>query len=201
MTDECPAIIDWIHPPSGVEEKSLWHVLHDGELVGFNYDPMECRVRLEFDSPFHWEHHHLPESMRLYLDFTGVSSMRAERGIPWPGGFPKVEGEDSLQRNERIREYHAKWLSASMKFSDFADELQAAFSTGDSFTVLRADLLASGAMVSMRLSGFQDEKWTEWIVRGTSLAILLSDGRSMSVEELQKFGESYWEAWSNRSRP
>jgi hypothetical protein len=198
VEDERPTIIDWVHPPIGVEEQSLWEILHDGELVGFSYDSMKCSVRLEFDSPFHWEHHKLPELTRLYLDFSGVTSMRAERAIPWPGGFPEIADEAPELREQRIKEFHSKWLSVSMRFSDFLDELHAAFSAADSFTALSADLLATETMVSMRFFGFHGENYTGWVVRGAAVAISLSNGTKMNVDELICFGKSYWEAFANR---
>jgi len=199
MTEEQPTIVDWIHPPAGVEEESLWVALHDSELTVFDLDAPNNFAHLEFDIAYLWEFHSLPETTRLHVDFSGLQALRAERSRSWIGDFPEIEQESRDERDKRVKEYWAKWITTSLNFIDFLAELEVAFQADSSFLVLQPKLLRGDGAVSLQIFGYEEDNYTEWMIRARELSIQLSTGTRMTVEELVEFGGKYWEAFGKRN--
>jgi len=165
-------IADWIYPPEGVEELSLWDSLHDARLIRARLDPVERTLQLDFDIRHVREFHHFSEDTRFILRFLGVNSVRVTN--------------------------RTEFLDTSAGFQDFAEKVEAEGATTDTF---EADLLKAPGSVALRLYlNVNDGSYPEVIVRAERLAILLSSGRELALEEFLQLGEAFWEERSRKRR-
>jgi hypothetical protein len=167
-----PPIADWIHPPEGVEELSLWDSLHDAHLIRAHVDPLERTLQLEFDIRHVRKFHHLPEDTRFMLRFNGVSSVRVNSSTAS--------------------------FDVSIGFLEFAEKVEGENGRTETF---EADILRAPGSVAARLFlHVNDEFYPELIVRAECLAISLSSGKELTLEEFLQLGEAFWEDFAERGR-
>jgi hypothetical protein len=170
--EQKPPIADWVHPPAGLEELSLWDSLHDARLIHARLDPLERTLQLDFDIWHVRKFHHFPEDTRFILRFHGVISVR-------------VTG-------------HSASFDTAIGFLEFAEKIDSENGMTDTF---EADILKVPGSVALRLFlHVNDEFYPELIVRADSLTILLSSGRELTLEEFLQLGEAYWEDFADRGR-
>ena len=185
-------VLDWVHLPADVVSDSLWVSLHDGDLTSLVTDHRARTTTFEFDVPYIWNFHGLPEETRFVLYFDGVTSLRASRSMPPAEGFIESAGESSESRNSRIREYHAKWRDESIAWSIW----EAEFTRDTDYEVSNAQLAVNPSTASFYLIGYNgDSVFTEMYVRAERLKLSLKDSIDLSLNEFLEMGGKYWDAF------
>ena len=196
MSDPSAANLDWVHLVSGVEPRSLWSCLHDAYLRSIQSDPLERSAVLEFETLHLQGWRGTPEDLRFRFLLTGVSSVRAATGVPWPGPAPDVTGKPYEEQNRLIEAYQAKWREESVSWREFEERL----ATGIRFEVLHAELAQHERTATLYLGGMlDDEAWHSLFLRAAQLSVSRSDGEPFSLDALIALGDDYWEAFSQRS--
>lgn len=186
--------IDWIYPPPGVEEISLWGSLHDGELVSCTSNLSERSVDLEFSVG-----HLLDDdenATRFLVRMEKASSVRAIAHFP-----PADEYEDPESIEERetlLREYYAKWREESFSWERF----EAALST-DPLLVYEASYVSNDIETTFRLLGaLNGEKFNniffDVFVRGQKLFASRTDGADFNLQAFIELGRNYWDDFGSR---
>lgn len=72
--------LDWVHLPPGAEIVSLWHVLHDAEVVSIRSDLITRKTWMSFDISQVREFHSLPPDTSFTFELSDVSSARVTNG-------------------------------------------------------------------------------------------------------------------------
>jgi hypothetical protein len=200
VTNERTDIFDWLNLPSGATPVFLWDSLHDAEIVSLRSDLLERSMIMSCESEHLRSFHHLDEGFKFILQLEGVQSARVLRYAMWPGGCAIPAGLSRQEENKLIAVYQAKWREESASWNDFESGI-----SGDSkqvFDISNATLIASqGGTVALKLCGhLNSETYHEVFIRSEALKISGSDGKQFGLEEFQRLGESYWEAFSRRAK-
>lgn len=171
MTDSSP--LDWIHPPAGIEEMSLWTCLHDARVVSAIRDPVARTLTLEIEC---W---YLRDTVeRILFRFAGVQSLRAIAMRPSPEGVDRAT---------------AVWLEKSVSWDSFAEPLARA-----SVEISDASLLERDG-VALRLVCFRRGDASYRIfVRAERLTLVAKNGDDIGIRRLIALGDAYWERFENR---
>lgn len=188
---------DWIHLPRGVKPRSLWHSLHDAEMVSCDSDQVSRTVSMKFkvfylikDKP------DLIYGMRL----SDVTSVRAVISVSWPGGFHPPEGISSDERSRLLDEYWAKWRDESLSWDAFESSVQRGY-----LEIHHAELASRQDVCTLRVEGFlKDDKdegpYCVAFISYRGLEMSRSDGVDIDFEEFCRLGDAYWDAFAKGRR-
>lgn len=195
MASDHEPTIDWTNLPEDTSPLSLWHVLHDGDLLAVESDLLDRTVTLQFDVGYLRDFHHLPENTRFTIVVCGVQSVRALHSVPWPGGCAASNEMTNAERNLRISEYHSKWREESQSWTEFER-----LAKGDDIEVSNATLVGSSDIVALKLGLLvSGESYCEAYIRGEGVACYIGETQ-VSPEEFIATGEAYWNAFAEKAK-
>ena len=197
MTENEEQKADWIYLLPEIKEVSLWHCLHDGELISCKSNLLERFVTLEIQVDHLIEDEENPICFLLKLE--EVTSVRATAHFRWVGGFEEPENASLEERELLIKEYQAKWREESISWSEF----EAALAT-DPLQISNASYVSTNNETTLRLGGFLngerfDDIFFDIFLRGKRLSAARSDGKDFSLNEFIKLGKAYWESFENKN--
>jgi hypothetical protein len=152
-------------------------------------------ARFEFDIRHIREFGELPEGVRFLFLFDEVRSARATVEVPWPAPLPETRGKSREEVRRLLTEHRRKGREESITWDEI--EQSALKSEGLAFD---ADYAENESGVAFRLfcNLLQEEMWPTLTVSAGRLRIERSDGAAISLDELVRLGEGYWDAFDSK---
>jgi len=201
VSEEEKRIFDWINLPSSASALSLWDSLHDAHIVSIRSNLLERTVTLSCEVEHLRSFHNLDEGFRFILRLDGVQSARVLRYAIWPGGCSIPVGLSREEERKLVAEYQAKWREESASWSAF--ESGVTREDEQIFDISDAALATSrSGLVALKLCGHLNyATYHEVFLRSEKLTISGSDGKQFELDQFQRLGEAYWEAFSSRTKP
>jgi hypothetical protein len=191
-------IVDWVNLPQGIHIVSLWDCLHDAHVVSIRSNPLDRTAVLRCEIEHLRSFHHLADGLAFMLSLHGVQSARVLRYAIWPGEFAIPDGLSREQELKLVEDYQSKWREESLSWSEFEGsvkrENEQVFDLSDATLAVSSD-----GSVALQLCGHLNyAKYHEVYLRAAQLEVSDSDGKRFNLEDFQKLGELYWEAFSHR---
>ena len=194
MAEEENRIVDWANLPGGISVESLWEGLHEAQIVSIQSNLLERTVTLRVEIENLRIFHEWPLDMHFVFRLDGVQSARVVKYSIWPGPFSVPPGVSKEEQERLVAEYQAKWREESLSWT----ELEKAMAAEDKQVIDISDAgLATekDGAVALRISGLLNyTAYHEILLRAEKLTISRTDAGEVSVEELLKLGEAYWDA-------
>jgi hypothetical protein len=189
--------LDWLNLPSVASTVSLWESLHDGLVVSIRSSLLERTMDLFCEIKHLSEFHKFDQGFQFILHLGGVQSARVIRYAIWPGGCSIPDGLSFEEQRKMVAEYQAKWREEWNEFeAGITREDEQVFDISDG-----ALAISPKGPVACKLCGHLNyATYHEVYLRFETLRISGSDGKQFELEEFQRLGEKYWEAFSNRAR-
>ncbi len=191
--------LDWVNLPPNAVVESLWDCLHDGDLLAVRADLLVRTVTLEIDVAHVRDFHKIGDDTHFLVTLHDVQSVRAATFAVWPGPRPDTSGKSREEESRLINEYQAKWREESVGWNDFM-----ALFPANKFDISNAEIVRGESGVAMQIGGMVDgddiaDQFFTIFLRAEAVSLQQSDGVSLTVEQLIKLGEDYWNAWSARA--
>lgn len=194
MAEDQSRIVDWLHLPAGVSDLSLWEGLHDAQIIAIQSNLLARTVTLNLEIEHLRIFYELPLDMQFLFRFEGVQSARVLKYSVWPGAFSVPKGVSKEEEARLVAEYQAKWREESVSW----EELEKSVTTEHKQVVDISDAtlaVAENGSVALRIVGlFNYTTYHEVFLRAERLTIFRSDAGELSVSDLLKLGEVYWDA-------
>ncbi|MGO9097370.1 MAG: hypothetical protein ACLQGV_19385 [Bryobacteraceae bacterium] len=188
MDSDQQAINDWVNLPEGAATLSLWHTLHDGNLMAIKSDLLARTVTLRFDADYVRDFHHLPEQTRFVIKVIGVRSVRSLVNVPWPGEFCVPRGVAREEESRLIAEYHSKWRQESGRWSDFERTADGLLLVSDATLARGSDALALHIGVLV-----ENKSYVDAYIHGDGIVFCVGENQ-VTPDEFVALGEAYWDA-------
>jgi len=200
ISDGETGILDWLNLPPGTQPTSLWNCLHDAHVVSIRSSLLERTLSLSCDIEHLRSFHQLNEGFEFILKLEGVQSARVSRYAKWPGAFSVSAAVSREEESRLVAEYQAKWREESASWTDF--EASVARENEQVFDISDAAVAFFGVgALALRICGHLNyATYHEVFLRADRLSISGNNGREFKMEEFEKLGEAYWEAFSQRSK-
>lgn len=191
--------MQWIKPPEGAEEVSLWHCLHDGKALSISSDLAAQTVTLAVNVG-HLVGGDFPDELDFLVTLDGVRSVQAMRYIlPFEFQEP-AEEVTRVERSRLIHQYHETYRAESMDWKAFEASLAVEPLDISDAALFLADGVAMFVLGGSHEDEQYDDIYCEVCLSGSALRVTRSDGQPFSLEELIARGDRYWEAFSERAR-
>jgi hypothetical protein len=194
MPEEQSKIVDWIHLPPGISGASLWDGLHEAQIISIQSNLLERTVTLHLEIENLRVFYQWPLDMQFVLRLDGVQSARVLKYSVWPGAFSVPPGVSKEEESRLVAEYQAKWRQESLSWSD----LEKAVTTECKQVIDISDAtLATGpdGSVALRIVGLLNYTiYHELFLRAERLTLSRTDAGALTIPELLKLGEAYWNA-------
>src|SRR5260370_22663112 len=199
MADE-DSPVDWLNLPPAASAVSLWDSLHDGHFFSIRSNLLERTMDLFCKIEHLNKFHKLDEGFQFILHLEGVQSSRVLRYAMWPGGCSIPYGLSVEEQRKIVAEYQAKRREESASWNDFESRITREDHQG--FQISDAALAVSPrGPFALKLCGHLNyATYHEAYLRFETLKISGSDGKQFELEQFQRLGEKYWEAFSNRAK-
>jgi hypothetical protein len=190
-------ICDWMFPPAGVEPRSLWEGLHDGEIAAIVSDLLGRSLLLEVRVQHVCEHLRLDADLRFRFVFSGVRSVRATQFRLWPGAYEPAPHLSRTEQEASVRAFQAKGREESLDPAELARTLEAG-----SFWIVNAEMLEGAEEQAFLFEGTAgpDSRPCTLVIRAESVTIERSDGVSSSLAELLDLGRAFWNDFDKEER-
>jgi hypothetical protein len=201
VSDDGTVAFDWLNLPSGTNAVSLWDSLDDAHVVAIRSDLLERSMVMICEIEHLRSFHQLGDGFQLIIRLAGIQSARVLRYEIWPGEFSTPAGVSREEERRMIAEYQAKWREESTSWKQFeaaiTPEYEQVFDISDAaLATFRNSTLA------LKLCGHLNyATYHEVCLRFEALRISGSDGRQFALEDLQRLGEAYWEAFALPGEP
>jgi hypothetical protein len=194
VAEEQSRIVDWAHLPAGVSDLSLWEGLHDAQIIAIQSSLLARTVTLNLEIEHLRIFYELPLDMQFLFRFEGVQSARVLKYSVWPGAFSVPKGVSKDEEARLVAEYQAKWREESVSWVD----LEKAVTSEHKQVIDISDAslaVAENGSVALRVVGlFNYTTYHELFLRAERFTIFRSDAGELSVSDLLKLGEAYWNA-------
>ena len=187
--------VDWLNLPPSATATSLWNTLHDAYVIMIRSNLLERTMDLFFEIEHLNEFQKLGKGFHFILRLEGVQSARVLNYAIWPGGCSIPYGLSVEEQRKIVAEYQAKWREESGSWKEFESRI-----TRDDeqvFDISDAALAMSPKLsFALKLCGHLNHAtYHEAYLRFEALKISGSDGQTIDLEEFQRLGEKYWEAF------
>ena len=178
---------------------SLWDSLHDAQVVSIRSNLLARTMDLFCEIQHLSEFHKFDEGFQFILHLEGVQSARVLRYAIWPGGCSVPDGLSVEDQRKIVAEYQAKWREESESWNAF--ETRITREDEQVFDISDAALATSPkGLFALKLCGHLNyATYHEAYLRFEAFRISGSDGKQFELDEFQRLGEKYWEAFSNRA--
>jgi hypothetical protein len=194
VAEEQSRIMDWVHLPAGVSDVSLWEGLHDAQIIAIQSNLLARTLTLNLEIEHLRIFYELPLDMQFLFRFEGVQSARVLKYSVWPGSFSVPKGVSKEEEAQLVAQFQAKWREESVSW----EGLQKSVTTEHKQVIDISDAtlaVAENGSVALRIVGlFNYTTYHELFLRAERLTIFRSDAGELSVSDLLKLGESYWDA-------
>jgi len=187
-------IVDWVNLPAEVSAESLWEGLHEAQIISIQSNLLDRTLTLHVEIENLRIFHQWPLDMQFVFRLDGVQSARVVKYSIWPGTFAVPPGVSKEEQERLVAEYQAKWREESLSWSDLEEAVTAehkqVIDIADASLARKKD----GA-VALRIGGLLNyTAYHEILLRAEKLTILRTDAGEVTIAELLKLGEAYWDA-------
>jgi hypothetical protein len=194
VAEEESRIVDWVNLPAGISSASLWEGLHEAQIISIQSNLLERTVTLHMEIENLRVFYQWPLDMQFVFRLDGVQSARVMKYSIWPGPFAVPPGVSNEQQERLVAEYQAKWREESLSWSDLEKAVTAehkqVIDIADATLATEKD-----GVVALRIIGLLNyTAYHEIFLRAEKLAISRTDAGEVSIAELLKLGEAYWDA-------
>ncbi|HEV3482069.1 MAG TPA: hypothetical protein VGR97_07045 [Candidatus Acidoferrales bacterium] len=191
--------VDWLSLPATASAVSLWDSLHDAQVVSIRSNLLERVMDLSCEIEHLNKFHKLEEGFQFVLHLDCVQSARVLRYAIWPGGCSIPNGLSIDEQRKIVAEYQAKWREESASWNEFESRItredEQVFDISDA-----ALAMSPRGEFALKLCGHLNyATYHQVYLRFEALKISGSDGKQFELQEFQRLGEEYWEAFSNRA--
>lgn len=191
-------VIDWLHPPTGVQPSWEPSGLHDGVLRRIETDARARSAGLWFEVPhFCLRYGQIPEGVLFGLEVSGVTAMRASVSRRFPDDFQRAgpSGETREEMGRRIDAWHALGQEVSIAWDDFE---RVAHAGGMSFwegALIQADAGAAphliGSYPAVPVLGCA-RRTVRIVITGAAVRWSRTDGVPWSADAMKDLSNEYW---------
>src|SRR5208282_3521384 len=115
--------IDWLNLPPTATVVSLWHSLHDAQIVSIRSNLLERTMDFLCEIEHLRKFHKLGEGFQFILHLESVQSARVLRYAVWPGERPILDGLSVEEQRKMVSEYQAKWREESTSWNEFESRI------------------------------------------------------------------------------
>jgi hypothetical protein len=194
MPEEESRIADWVHLPAGISGVSLWDGLHETQIISMQSNLLERTVTLNVEIENLRIFYQWPLDMQFVFRLDGVQSARVLKYSTWPGPFAVPPGVSKEEEARLVAEYQAKWREESLSWSDLEEAMTAEHQ--QVIDIVDATLATEkDGVVALCISGLLNyTAYHELFLRAEKLTISRTDAGELTVSELLKLGEAYWDA-------
>ena len=193
MAEEENRIVDWMNLPARISAASLWEGLHEAQIISIESNLLERTVTLHVEIENLRIFHQWPLDMRFVFRLDGAQSARVVKYSIWPGPFAVPPGGSKEEQQRLVAEYQAKWREESLSWSDLEKAVTAEHKQVIDIADAALATEKDGA-VALRIAGLLNyTAYHELFLRGEKLTISRTDAGEVSIEELLKLGEAYWD--------
>jgi len=194
VAEEEGRILDWVNLPERISSASLWEGLHEAQIISIQSNLLERTVTLHMEIENLRVFHQWPLDMQFVFRLDGVQSARVMKYSIWPGPFAVPPGVSKEEQERMVAEYQAKWREESLSWSDLENavtaEHQQVIDISDANLATEKD-----GVVALRIIGLLNyTAYHEIFLRAEELTISRTDAGEVSIAELLKLGEAYWDA-------
>jgi hypothetical protein len=194
VAEEENRIVDWGNLPAGISVESLWEGLHEAQIISIQSNLLERTVTLHVEIENLRIFHQWPLDMHFVFRLDGVQSARVVKYSIWPGPFAVPPGVSKEEQERLVADYQAKWREESLSWSDLEKAVTAEHKQVIDISDAGLATEKDGA-VALRISGLLNyTAYHEIFLRAEKLTISRTDAGKVSVAELLKLGEAYWDA-------
>jgi hypothetical protein len=187
-------MVDWVNLPPGISSASLWEGLHEAQIISIQSDLLERTVTLHMEIENLRVFHQWPLDMQFVFRLEGVSSARVMKYSIWPGPFAVPPGVSKEEQDRLVAEYQAKWREESLSWDDLEKAVTAEHKQVIDITDATLATEKDG-VVALRIIGLLNyTAHHEIFLRAKELTISRTDAGEVSIAELLKMGEAYWDA-------
>jgi hypothetical protein len=170
-------VIDWLHPPEGVAERSLAGQLQYAAVLAFQSDRLKRTLLIEL-LPY-VEEGAQPEPTLLFA-LRDVASTRALAHELWPGGLVIPPDASPEERDQIVGEFKEKCTEVSVDWS----ACESALGSGG-FAVIDAEWIGGQAGLALRLDVVDGKtRGYTLLVRCKGLDVTSADGTPLRLEGL-----------------
>ena len=177
--DESGSVMQLLEALASTVEISLWHCLHDGDVLAIASDLHTQAVTLTVHVPHIGRSHGIPEDVHFLIAIRDVRVALAG-GHYKPFEFQETLGATREERSQSIDDFFKKWRCESMAWSEFENALpdnpmeisNAALFTKDGVVILTA--------VGNLYGEQYDDVCCEFFIVGSSIEAARSDGQPFS---------------------
>jgi len=193
VAEEENRIVDWMNLPARISAASLWEGLHEAQIISIESNLLERTVTLHVEIENLRIFHQWPLDMRFVFRMDGAQSARVVKYSIWPGPFAVPPGVSKEEQQRLVAEYQAKWREESLSWSDLEKAVTAEHKQVIDIADAALATEKDGA-VALRIAGLLNyTAYHELFLRGEKLTISRTDAGELSIEELLKLGEAYWD--------
>jgi len=193
VAEEENRIVDWMNLPARISAASLWEGLHEAQIISIESNLLERTVTLHVEIENLRIFHQWPLDMRFVFRLDGAQSARVLKYSIWPGPFAVPPGVSKEEQQRLVAEYQAKWREESLSWSDLEKAVTAEHKQVIDIADAALATEKDGA-VALRIAGLLNyTAYHELFLRGEKLTISRTDAGELSIEELLKLGEAYWD--------
>jgi len=194
VADEENRIVDWVNLPAGIPVESLWEGLHEAQIISIQSNLLERTVTLNVEI----ENLRIFYQWRLDMQFVfrldGVQSARVVKYSIWPGSFSVPPGVSKEEQERLVAEYQAKWREETLSWGDLEKTMTAEHKQVIDISDAALATEKDGG-VALRINGLLNyTMYHELFLRAKKLTISRTDAGEVTVAELLKLGEGYWDA-------
>jgi hypothetical protein len=194
VAEEESRIVDWVHLPARISGVSLWDGLHEAQIISIQSNLLERTVTLNLEIENLRIFYQWPLDMQFVFRLDGVQSARVVKYSIWPGPFTVPPGVSKEEEARLVAEYQAKWREESLSWSDLEKAMTAEHKQVIDITDATLATEKDGP-VALRISGLLNyTTHHEIFLRAKKLTISRTDAGEITVPELLKLGEAYWDA-------
>jgi hypothetical protein len=194
VAEEQSRILDWVNLPPGISSVSLWDGLHEAQIISMQSNLLERTVTLNLEIENLRIFYQWPLDVQFVFRLGGVQSARVLKYSVWPGPFSLPPGVSKEEQERLVAEYQAKWREESLNWSDLEKAMTAEHNQVIDIADATLATEKNGA-VALRISGLLNyTAYHELFLRAEKLTISRTDAGELTVAELLKLGESYWDA-------
>jgi len=180
--------------PAGISGAPLWDGVHEAQIISIQSNLLDRSVTLHVEIENLRVFYQWPLDMQFIFRLDGVQSARAMTYSIWPGPFAVPPGVSKEEQERLVAEYQAKWREESLSWSDLEKAVTAEHKQVIDIADAALATEKDGA-VALRIAGLLNyTAYHELFLRGEKLTISRTDAGELSIEELLKLGEAYWDA-------
>jgi len=200
VAEQASRILDWVNLPAEVSSTSLWEGLHEAQIISIQSNLLERTVTLHTEIENLRVFHQWPLDMQFVFRLDGVQSARVSKYSIWPGPFAVPPGVSKEEQERLVAEYQAKWREESLSWSDLEKAVTAEHKQVIDIAEATLATEKKGVVALCVIGLLNYTAYHRIFLRAEKLTISRTDAGEVSIAELLKMGEAYWDALEKQEK-